>query len=168
MRFNVAGLLKSEVGASRRHEVEPEEPVHRGSVVIIRVPRGVLVRCEADVFIEAQCSRCLVPFAYPETVRFEEFYRQQVDLVDGHRIAMIEGEDEDTFVIGLNNEVDISEAVRQYTVMAAAMQPLCRPDCPGLCPECGTDLSMETCQCERAPIDPRWARLLTLQTRKHG
>lgn len=168
MRFNVAGLLKSEVGASRRHVIEPGDPVHRGTVELVRVPRGVLVRCRADVLIEAQCSRCLVAFAYPETVAFEEFYRQQVDLVDGHWVEPIEGEDEDTFLIGLDNEIDISEAVRQYTVMAAAMQPLCRPDCPGLCPECGTDLGMETCQCERAPIDPRWAGLLTLQPRKHG
>ncbi|MES4793118.1 MAG: hypothetical protein C4321_09180, partial [Chloroflexota bacterium] len=84
MRFNVAGLLKAEVGASRRHPIEPEEPVHRGSVEIVRVPRGVLVRCEAEVLIDALCSRCLVAFGYPERVRFEEFFRQQVDLVDGH------------------------------------------------------------------------------------
>ncbi len=168
MRYNVAGLLKAEVGATRRHVIEPEAPVHRGSVVITRVPRGVLVACEAEVLIEAQCSRCLVAFAYPERVRFEEFYRQQVDLVDGHRIAPIEGEDEDTFEIGLDNEIDISEAIRQYTELAAAMQPLCRVDCPGLCPECGVDLSMERCQCERAPFDPRWAGLLALRSRNDG
>ncbi|WP_322817962.1 DUF177 domain-containing protein [Tepidiforma sp.] len=168
MRFNVAGLLKAEVGASRRHRIEPEEPVHRGSVEIVRVPRGVLVRCEAEVLIDALCSRCLVAFAYPERVRFEEFFRQQVDLVDGRWLEPIEGEDEDTFLIDLNNEIDITEAVRQYTVMAAAMQPLCRPDCPGLCPECGTDLGVEVCECERSPIDPRWASLLSLQSGNDG
>ncbi|WP_322795350.1 DUF177 domain-containing protein [Tepidiforma sp.] len=168
MRYNVAGLLKEEVGASRRYAIEPEEPIHRGRIELIRVPRGILVRCDAEVLIEAQCSRCLVPFAYPQELVFEEIYRQQVDLVDGRRIEPIEGEDEDQFLIGLENEIDISEAVRQYTEMAAAMQPLCRPDCPGLCPECGMDLSIESCQCERTPIDPRWAKLFALQLRNHG
>jgi uncharacterized protein len=167
MRFNVAGLLKAEVGARRRHVMEPEAPVRRGTVAIVRVPRGVLVQCEAEVLIEAQCSRCLVTFAYPETVVFEEFYRQQVDLADGRRVERLEGEDEETFLIGLDNEIDTSEAVRQYTEMAAEMQPLCRPDCPGLCPECGTDLSMDNCQCENAATDPRWASLRTLQLRKY-
>jgi uncharacterized protein len=38
------------------------------------------------------------------------------------------------------------------------LAPLCREQCQGLCPHCGTDLNDETCDCQ-GPADPRWATL---------
>ena len=165
MIFNVAQLLRSEVGASRRYELEPLLPVHHGHVELIRTPGGVLVRCEADIVMDADCSRCLAPFGYIEQVLFEEIYVQQVDLLTGRKVAI---EDPDAFRIGLDNTIDITEAVRQYSEMAAEMQPLCRPDCPGICPICGTDMSIAPCQCDRTPIDPRWQALVALKQKTNG
>lgn len=160
MFFNVSGLLREPVGSSRRYALEPEPPVHQGTVELIRTPHSILVRCQADVVIEADCSRCLVAFGYPAHVSFEELYQQQVDVVSGERLPI---DDEDAFRIGTDHTIDITEALRQYTEMAAAMQPLCRPDCPGICPECGKDLSLGACSCDRVPRDPRWAALATLK-----
>lgn len=161
MLFNVSQLLREHVGASRNYELEPELPVHGGHAELIRVPEGVLVRCEADVMLEANCSRCLAPFAYPAHIQFEEIYHQQYDVQTGARLE--EPEDPDTFTISAHHEIDISEAVRQYSEMAAAMQPLCRPDCPGICPECGQDLTIAACRCDRTPVDSRWAALAALK-----
>jgi len=165
MLFNVAGLLASEVGASRHYDLDPEEPIHRGHVELIRTPGGVLVRCDAIAFQDATCSRCLAPFSYPETLMFEEIFVQQVDPATGRKFA---NDDPDAFVIAMDNTIDIKEAVRQYIEMAAEMQPLCRPDCPGICPVCGTDLGIADCQCDRTPIDPRWLALETLKRTKNG
>lgn len=161
MLFNVATLLREPVGSTRRYTLDPEEPVHRGTVELLRMPDGVLVRAEADVLVEAACSRCLTPFAYPIHVGFEEIYYQQVDLKTGARLA--EPEDGEAFRIGLDNTIDIKEAVRQYSEVAAEMQPLCRPECPGICPVCGQDLSIGECSCDRGPRDPRWAALAALK-----
>jgi uncharacterized protein len=165
MIFNVSQLIREETGASRRYPLEPEAPVRRGRVELIRTPGGVLVRCHADVLLEAQCSRCLAPFCYPESIDFEEVYVQQTDPVSGRQIPL---EDPDAFLISQSHTIDITEAVRQYTEMAAEMQPLCRPDCPGICPICGKDLSIATCQCDRTPIDPRWAALVALKRSTNG
>ena len=165
MLFNVAQLLRSEVGASRRYELEPQEPVHHGHVELIRTPGGVLVRCEADVVLDADCSRCLAPFGYIAHVSFEEIYLQQIDLHTNRRVPI---EDPDAFLIDTNNTIDITEAVRQYSEVAAEMQPLCRPDCPGMCPICGTDMSIAPCQCDRTPMDPRWEALVALKQRTNG
>jgi uncharacterized protein len=165
MLFNVSLLLREPVGSTRRYTLDPEPPVHQGSVELVRVPAGVLVRCEADVVIEDNCSRCLAPFGYPAHLSFEEVFAQQVDVVTGQRLAPPE---EDSFVIGFDHTIDITEAVRQYTEMAAAMQPLCWPDCPGICPECGQDLSIAACSCERRQIDPRWAVLAALKRTANG
>jgi uncharacterized protein len=169
MLFNVSSLLREPVGSSRRYTLEPEAPVRSGHVELIRVPRGVLVRTTADVDYAAECSRCLEPFVAPVHVEFEEVFFQQVDVVTGRRLEDEDEErDPDAFLIGTDHSIDIREAVRQYTEMAAAMQPLCRADCPGLCPQCGQDLSVTTCDCDRAPADVRWAALAALKFPSNG
>ncbi len=164
MIFNVSQLLRQEIGASRRYELEPEGNVSAGHVELIRTPGGVLVRCKAIVGLEADCSRCLAPFGYEEAVEFEEIFAQQVDPVSGRRLET----EPDSFLIDTNHTIDITEAVRQYSEMAAAMQPLCRPDCPGICPVCGADMSIAPCQCDRTPVDPRWQALVALKRKTNG
>jgi len=39
---------------------------------------------------------------------------------------------------------------------------LCRPDCAGLCPECGQNLNEGVCDCARDTIDPRLAVLRSM------
>lgn len=162
MQFNVSQLLREHVGSTRDYELAPEPPVHRGSVELLKTQDGVLVRVQADVVLEAACSRCVTPFGYPARLAFEEVYYTQVDLVTGERVET--PEEEDAFLIDERHTIDITEAVRQYSEMAAAMQPLCRADCPGLCPVCGRDLSVGTCECARERIDPRWEALAGLKS----
>lgn len=167
MEFHAAGLLREPVGASRSFKIDPGPPVRRGHVELVRTPGAILVRVDAAVIIDAVCSRCLAPFGYPEQVAFEEEFFQQVDVVTGARTPS-ERAEPDSFFIGLDHIIDITEAVRQYIEVTAVMQPLCRPDCPGLCPECGQDLGMEACTCDRTPIDSRWAALTTLKQSRDG
>ena len=166
MHFNVSQLLREPVGGSRKYLLEAEPPVHRGRVEFIRTPDGVLVRAEADVVLEAECSRCLSAFGYPAHIHFEEVFLQQVDVTTSARLEL--PEDHDLFLIDTNHTIDIREAVRQYSETAAAMQPLCRPDCPGLCTVCGQDLNIATCNCDRTPSDPRWAALAALKHPTNG
>jgi len=39
------------------------------------------------------------------------------------------------------------------------MKPLCRDDCKGLCPQCGTNWNNGTCTCTTEWEDPRLAAL---------
>jgi uncharacterized protein len=166
MLFNVSVLLREPVGSTRRYTLEPEPPVLNGEVLLTLVPKGILVRCNAEVTIEDRCSRCLAPFGYSERIAFEEIFLQQVDVQTGARLD--EQGPTESFAIATNHTIDITEAVRQYTEMAAAMQPLCRPDCPGICPECGTDLTVGSCTCSRSPIDSRWGALAALKFSANG
>lgn len=168
MLFNVSQLLRSPIGEERCYDIEVEPPLRGGTASLVRTPRGVLVRFDADVLLEAVCSRCLTPFAYEARIEFDEVYVQEFDVVTGARIEADEEDDEDAFRIGRDHLIDTREAVRQYSEMATAMQPLCRPDCPGLCPECGQDLSIGGCRCERTPLDTRWTALAELKQTLHG
>ena len=39
---------------------------------------------------------------------------------------------------------------------------LCKEDCKGLCPKCGKDLNLGSCDCKTKDIDPRWQALSDL------
>jgi uncharacterized protein len=52
--------------------------------------------------------------------------------------------------------------LRQYREVSRTIQPLCRPDCAGLCPTCGADLNQGPCQCGTAAVDERWSGLAGL------
>jgi uncharacterized protein len=67
-----------------------------------------------------------------------------------------------SFTIDANNILDLSEAFRQYAVIATPIKPLCVEDSAGLCPVCGTNLNTHTCDCRKTAIDPRWAALESL------
>ena len=43
--------------------------------------------------------------------------------------------------------IDVRPAVREEVALAASTFPLCREDCAGLCPRCGTDLNTGPCGC---------------------
>ncbi len=61
-----------------------------------------------------------------------------------------------------DESLDISESIRAALIFQEPMQPLCREDCKGLCPHCGTDRNQTDCDCEKQRIDPRLASLKRL------
>ena len=55
--------------------------------------------------------------------------------------------------------IDLEPAVRDAVVLTLPANPLCRPDCPGLCPECGVHLDDLPADHSHEQVDPRWAAL---------
>jgi uncharacterized protein len=60
--------------------------------------------------------------------------------------------------------VDLGAWSRDALALALPAQVLCRPDCLGLCPECGIDLNKaEPGHAHEQAPDPRWAALRELR-----
>jgi uncharacterized protein len=62
------------------------------------------------------------------------------------------------------DQIDLKELLREQFYLALPMKPLCREDCHGLCPQCGTNLNTGTCACTPVWEDPRLAPLKGLVT----
>lgn len=62
------------------------------------------------------------------------------------------------------DEIDVGEAVREELILAIPPYTECRPDCKGLCPQCGTNWNEQTCDCSTDERDPRWDALRSLQS----
>ena len=52
--------------------------------------------------------------------------------------------------------------MRDAVVLALPFRPLCRPDCAGLCPECGVRLDDAEPGHHHEQLDPRWSALGSL------
>ncbi|MBI2952824.1 MAG: DUF177 domain-containing protein [Chloroflexi bacterium] len=169
MKFNVAQLLKATVGTTREYEIDDgisyveDVPVSSnvvGRARFTRTPRGVLVAADLTLAASLTCSRCLEDLEYPLHLRFDEEFEPTVDVVTG--IEIPGPEDELVFTIDANHILDLARAVREYALLGLPMQPLCRDDCLGLCPECGQNLNRGKCSCSNALVDSRLAVLAKL------
>jgi uncharacterized protein len=167
---NVSQLLKSQVGTTREYEVDEQADIGdgqaavRGTVVLLRTGRGILVTGKMRTEIQPTCARCLGQFRQPRTLDLEEEYFPTIDVETGAPVPVPEDEP-GAFTINQNNVLDLGEAVRQYAMLAVPMKPLCREDCAGLCPTCGTNLNIKSCDCPPSAIDPRLQKLVDTQKR---
>lgn len=164
MFFNVSGLLQDGIGATRTYDVEGAVELEdgaredvAGTVELLRTVYGILVRGHMHLVEPEDCSRCLKPLDETVKIEFEEEFLPTTDIKTGGVVPS--DIDPDAFRIDEHHILDLTEAVRQYREVSLEMQPLCRPDCKGLCPECGSDLNLGKCQCDQGAVDTRWAGL---------
>ena len=119
------------------------------------VMEGVLVTGTALASLDGECARCLEPISDDIEVRFQELF-----VYEDHALP----EDEDIEVSMLQDDlVDLEPILRDAVVLALPFQPLCKEDCPGLCPECGALLAEDPDHAHDAATDPRWAALADLK-----
>jgi len=119
------------------------------------VMEGVLVTGTARAVVEGECARCLEPIREDIEVTFQELF-----VYDDTRQGERDDSEEDDETSKLEDDLlDLEVLLRDAVVLALPFQPLCQPDCPGLCPECGVRLIDEPDHAHEAAIDPRWAAL---------
>ncbi len=165
MQINVSQLLKAHIGESQNYKVDAVVDVYgngncsqvRGEVNLLRTHRGILVRGELKTEVGLICSRCLGLFNFPVTLNIAEEYIPIIDIISGSQLPS--PEEPGLFVIDEHHVINLTEATRQYALLAIPMKPLCREDCAGLCRNCGQNLNQGPCNCPPRETDPRWSKL---------
>ena len=160
-------------GSQRRKTFSAPAPADLG-IEVLRVPEGspidfelrleavmegVLVTGQADAELTGECVRCLEDIHDRVVADFQElFVYEESDTAQSPH----GGEDDD--VSRLEGDLlDLEPVLRDAVVLALPFQPLCRDDCPGLCPECGARLADDPGHQHEEPVDPRWAALQGLR-----
>lgn len=95
-----------------------------------------------------RCGRCCKTFS--RTLRFPMAYPLAESLA---------GEDMEEYLLLEDGQLDLSDVVRSQLLLELPYRFLCKEDCKGLCPKCGCDLNVASCQCDLRERDPRWAVL---------
>ena len=127
-------------------------------ITLESVVEGIWVSGTADVEVSAECSRCLDPVSWSESVALEQMYRYPPTDARGAIIDSSDEDDETPEVV--DDTIDLEEPLRDAVVLALPLAPLCSPDCAGICPECGERL--EDGPHDHPVVDPRWSALGSL------
>jgi uncharacterized protein len=138
-------------------DAQPGEPV-KVELRATMTPTGqVIVPGGMEGSYRHECRRCL------EEVR--RGFREEVDLVwtvpdeledpvDGGELRPLDPG---------ATEIDVGEALREELLLRIPRWVLCREGCSGLCPHCGINRNLETCDCSPKEADPRWDALRGLK-----
>ncbi|MEO6789509.1 MAG: YceD family protein [Ornithinibacter sp.] len=137
--------------------VEEGESLHL-DIRLESVLEGVLVTGSVTGTATGACVRCLDPVALEVGGSFQELF-VYADRHAHHREVGDEDAEEERRVE--DGYLNLEPLLRDTVVPALPFQPVCRPDCPGLCSECGQPLA-EDPEHQHDTIDPRWAALSAL------
>ena len=109
--------------------------------------------------VSVPCRRCVEPVVDRRATsfdgRFVTFGSPKVD-------AEMDEYDPDVLALDQNGSIDLTELLRETVIASISPNALCKPDCAGLCPVCGSNLNVGDCGCEGYDVDPRWAPLKQL------
>jgi len=167
LTYPLAGLLGEPAGTERRWDVAgvtiplPGElrltDSIEGRVRVTRTNRGVYVEADLETTIAGECSRCLRPIEVPTSVVIREEALPLADLTTGQPVDR--SIEPDVARLTDHHELDLGALVADAISLGEPIAPLCEPDCPGLCAECGERLGPEHVAHPADDIDPRLAAL---------
>lgn len=177
---DVGGHLTREVSVDIPNFERRGSPVsvNKGDVLTVNVSNlgnEWLVKAEGAVAVVTPCDRCLKDTEVSVEIEFSvqlprrrgsgsHLREQSDDAGMGDDGALPEVDEE--------GNLDITARVREETILGLPTKILCKPDCRGLCPQCGQDLNEGSCDCAQRDIDPRLMVLSELkdemESQKHG
>ena len=169
MDMNVSQLLQDPIGSTRDFQIDELIDINgdgkshkiQGKCNLLRTQRSILVKCLLKTEVDLTCNRCLGKFRQPLKIKLEEEFFPTLDILSD--ASLPPPEEPGTFTIDEQHTLDLTEAIRQYSLLAIPMKALCKKDCSGLCPTCGKNLNEGKCDCPAQDIDPRWSKLAELK-----
>ena len=156
--------LQDTVPAPRRIGVEligiPEGAPLELDLTLQSVSEGVLVTGTVSAPTAGECSRCLTPVDSDIEIDVTELFAYP-----GSETEATTEDDEVGRVVSVNgvDTIDLEQTIVDAVGLLLPFSPLCRDDCEGLCPECGTPLVSAGPEHRHDTIDPRWAKLASLR-----
>ncbi|MHA3022654.1 YceD family protein [Mycobacterium sp. BMJ-28] len=135
--------------------IEQGAPVEL-DLVLQSVSEGVLVTGSVAAPTRGDCVRCLEPLTGHVSIELTELFAYPGSTTE-------ETTDDDEVGHVVDDRVDLEQPIVDAVGLALPFTPLCREDCPGLCPDCGVALSSAEPGHGHDKIDPRWAKLAALK-----
>ena len=143
LRLNVGLLVTAAIGTSRDFTFEYEKMElgedltvkdFSGTARFSRTPQGLLLQGDFCVKMDLECVRCLDVYQQTVTWSFTDLYAFDIRSIS-----------ESNLLVPEDGQIDLEPLLREYALLEVPIQPVCRPDCKGLCPECGENRNRVDC-----------------------
>jgi uncharacterized protein len=132
---------------------------HRGPKDIVA---DIRLRGKCAGTFQIPCARCVEPVATPVEAEFDLIFRPVGADSEGSERAISASETEIGYY--LKDSLLLEDVLREQVLLALPVRTLCKPDCKGLCPRCGSNRNSQSCSCDVGPSDPRWTALAGLRS----
>ncbi len=106
-----------------------------GSGTVPGSGEGGGIRCEVRANATSRCALCLVPVKVSLSCEVDAAYMRNPDPADPDLYPLV------------GHSIELDEAVREALLLELPIRFLCKIDCKGLCPVCGTNLNLTGCEC---------------------
>ena len=132
-----------------------------GEVRIWRSGKSILLKGTVHTVLQLRCGRCLKEFTHPlrSTIDLTLFPTQ--DISSDEDTELDKEDMEVNFFEG--GEIHLSEIACEQVFLEIPFQPLCHEDCKGLCPICGKDRNITTCDCPTEGLESGFSVLRNLK-----
>jgi len=107
----------------------------RGELRLTRTSQGLYAAGAMQALAQAECVRCLTSFRQGLAIVFDDLFVYPPSRASEPLLAIPE-----------TALLDLRPLTREYMLLAFPLQPLCRPDCKGLCPDCGVNWNEAGCE----------------------
>ncbi|CAB4719015.1 MAG: DUF177 domain-containing protein [Actinobacteria bacterium] len=169
--------LPRRAGEMKEYELDIEVPENVG-VPLIFVPAGEVIEVDArlesvteGILLSAQifatakgeCTRCLDPVVVEIDKKVQELYNYSAKVTRAKKSSDEDDLDLEEELMMDGDIMDLEIPIRDAIVLELPFNPLCTPDCLGLCPECGGKWADLAADHAHETIDARWASLAALE-----
>lgn len=159
-RFNVGFIIHEEVGY--KHDFpfafdsitlgdDLELRNFEGIINVGKTPQGLIVQADFSAETTLECVRCLAEFDTELDWSFTELYAFDKRSITDSGLLLPD-----------DAHLDMAVLLREYALLEIPISPVCKPDCKGLCTECGQNLNEKDCGHRPAESDSPFAKLKDL------
>ena len=159
-RFNVGFIIHEDVGYNHDFPFEFENitlgddlelRMFEGIINVGKTPQGLIVQADFSAETTLTCARCLTDFESGLDWSFTELYAFDK-----------RSETESGLLLPEDAHLDMAVLLYEYALLEIPISPLCKPNCKGLCVECGQNLNEKDCGHRPPESDSPFAKLKDL------
>lgn len=159
-RLNVGFIIHEEVGYNHEFPfafdtIQLSDDLalehFEGRATIGRTPQGLILQARFSAETTLECVRCLNKLDFSLQWEMTELYAFNKKSVS-----------ESGLLVPDDAQIDLQPLVREYALLEIPINPVCRPDCKGLCPVCGEDLNQVDCGHQATPKESPFSALKSL------
>ena len=111
-------------------------------VDITNTGEALLVTGTVEGEARTSCARCLNSFSLQLLGEIEGYYCFPESIEENGEL-----DDDDYDILPDDHVIDLEDPIRAALLLDVPLVPLCKEDCKGICPDCGTDLNETSCDC---------------------
>ena len=115
--------------------------------VVLKSGDKFLIEGTARFTVEMNCAICAEKFVKEYREPFKLEFLHQAPIVSSKTWQLSSDEVSRCYFQG--EVLDLLPVLQDTILLAIPLAPACRAECKGICPGCGMNLNLETCQCAK-------------------